>query len=94
MNFSSRPHTEDSRMVSFVARWGPFEHGDEYILPEFGIAPWTFYRRVLALVREVPPPAMRESERERVIGLCLAKLAALSASENPRTHLAGDPPNS
>ncbi|MGW4096621.1 DUF3263 domain-containing protein [Mycobacterium sp. NPDC004974] len=74
-NVNSHALTEYGRMLSFVARWAPFDHGDEYILPEFGIAPSTFYRRVLAFVQEAPPQAMRESDRERVIGICLAKLA-------------------
>ncbi|KWX19452.1 hypothetical protein AFM11_35775 [Mycolicibacterium wolinskyi] len=81
-------------MVSFVVRWGPFDHGDEYILPEFGMAPAIFYRRVLVLVRDAPPPAMGESDRQRVIVLCLAKLAALSVPDRTRTRSAGHPPNS
>ncbi|MEX3739611.1 hypothetical protein [Mycolicibacterium porcinum] len=91
-NINSHNLTETGRMLSFVARWAPFDHGDEYILPEFGIAPSTFYRRVLALVQEAPPQAMRESDRERVIGICSAKLAALGVSE--RTHAANHPQSS
>ncbi|MGA5535059.1 hypothetical protein [Mycolicibacterium nivoides] len=83
-NVNSHTPTEYTRMLSFVARWAPFDHGDEYILPEFGIAPSTFYHRVLALIREAPPRAMRESDRERVIGICLAKLAALGLSDQTR----------
>ncbi|QRY47418.1 hypothetical protein JVX93_11830 [Mycolicibacterium boenickei] len=83
-NVNSHTLTEYTRMLSFVARWAPFDHGDEYILPEFGIAPSTFYHRVLALIREAPPRAMRESDRERVIGICLAKLAALGLSDQTR----------
>lgn len=83
-NVNSHKLAECGRMLSFVARWAPFDHGDEYILPEFGIAPSTFYHRVLALVREAPPRAMRESDRERVIGICLAKLAALGPSGQAR----------
>lgn len=83
-NINSHMLTETGRMLSFVARWAPFDHGDEYILPEFGIAPSTFYRRVLALVQEAPPQAMRGSDRERVIGICSAKLAALGHSDQAR----------
>jgi hypothetical protein len=82
--FNSHKIIEDDRMVDFVARWGPFDHGDEYILPEFGIAPSIFYRRVLAHVQDTPFPAMGESDRQRVIGYCLAKLAALSLPDQPR----------
>lgn len=83
-NVNSHKLSEYGRMLSFVARWGPFDHGDEYILPEFGIAPSTFYHRVLALVQEAPPQAMRESDRQRVVGLCLTKLAALGHSDRTR----------
>ncbi|MGV0705405.1 hypothetical protein [Mycolicibacterium porcinum] len=75
-----------------MARWAPFDHGDEYIFPEFGIVPSAFYQRVLALVQEAPPQAMRESDRERVIGICSAKLAALGVSD--RTHAANHPQRS
>jgi hypothetical protein len=81
-------------MVEFAIRWGPFDQGDEYILPEFGIAPSTFYRRVLALVREGPASAMGGFDRDRVISLCLAKLAALGHSDPARARAAGHPPNS
>jgi hypothetical protein len=83
-NVNSHSLTECGRMLSFVARWAPLDHGDEYILPEFGIAPSTFYHRVLVLVQEAPPQPMRESDRERVIGICLAKLAALGLFDQTR----------
>lgn len=54
-NVNSHALAEYGRMLSFVARWAPFDHGDEYILPEFGIAPSTFYRRVLAFVQKHHP---------------------------------------
>ncbi len=92
INVNSHKLSEYGRMLSFVARWGPFDHGDEYILPEFGIAPSTFYRRVLAFVQEAPPQAMRESDRQRVVGLCLTKLAALGLSD--QTRAANHPPGS
>lgn len=38
-------------MLDFALRWSPFGNdGDEYILPEFGLTPATFYQRVLTLV--------------------------------------------
>jgi len=40
--------TPDERaMVDFVLRWSPFDDGDEYILPEFGLTPTVFYYRLL-----------------------------------------------
>ncbi|MCC9184469.1 hypothetical protein [Mycolicibacterium mageritense] len=91
-NVNSHALAEYGRMLSFVARWAPFDHGDEYILPEFGIAPSTFYRRVLAFVQKAPPQAMRESDRERVLGICSAKLAELGFSD--QTHAASHPQRS
>ncbi|MGX7729577.1 DUF3263 domain-containing protein [Rhodococcus sp. 2H158] len=42
--------TPDERaMVDFALRWSPFGDGDEYILPQFGLTPTAFYRRVFAL---------------------------------------------
>lgn len=81
-------------MASFVLRWGPFDHGDEYILPEFGITPVAFYRRVLVLAREMPPAAIGDSDRERVIDLCVDKLAALGGFDRARSPAADHPPAS
>ncbi|MCB8910586.1 DUF3263 domain-containing protein [Rhodococcus rhodochrous] len=43
--------TPDERaMIDFVLRWSPFDDGDEYILPQFGLTPAAFYYRVRTLL--------------------------------------------
>jgi len=66
--------TPDERaMVDFVLRWSPYADGDEYILPQFGLTPAAFYRRVLALLA-APTDEIDISTCSSVREICRAKL--------------------
>ncbi|QHG85525.1 DUF3263 domain-containing protein (plasmid) [Rhodococcus rhodochrous] len=66
--------TPDERaMVDFVLRWSSFDDGDEYILPEFGLTPTTFYRRVLALLA-APTDELDISTCSLLRDICRAKV--------------------
>lgn len=41
--------------VDFAIRWEPFGGGDEDILPQFGVSPETFYRRLQKTLSGTPP---------------------------------------
>lgn len=43
-------------MIAFAAKWEPFVGGDEYILPEFGVQPGEFYRRLAHLLTDDRAP--------------------------------------
>ncbi len=64
---------DDRAMVDFVLRWSSFDDGDEYILPEFGLTPTMFYRRVLALLA-VPTDELDISTCSLLREICMAKL--------------------
>lgn len=40
----------DQEMIRWAVRWLPFDTGDEYIFPDFGVTPAVFYRRISALI--------------------------------------------
>lgn len=66
--------TEDElAMLDFAVRWAPFGGGDEYILPEFGVYPIVFYRRLRRLLAR--DADLNHSVRRRLDELCTAKLA-------------------
>jgi hypothetical protein len=46
----------ERELVEFAVRWCPYGGGDEHILPEFGISPGEFYRRVLTTLDTQPTP--------------------------------------
>jgi len=64
---------DDRAMIDFVLRWSPSHDGDEYILPEFGLTPEVFYRRVLAL-STVCSGEIDDTTSSLVRNICLAKL--------------------
>lgn len=66
--------SEIARLVDFALQWETYGGGDEYILPEFGIQPPTFYRRLLSLLQSVHAPRLEPTERQRIVTLCLGKL--------------------
>jgi len=62
-------------LIDFAIRWEPYG-GDEYIFPEFGISPATFYRRVLAILTDDVGPHVDSTTREKLIALCRSKVGA------------------
>ncbi|MFC9556214.1 DUF3263 domain-containing protein [Rhodococcus sp. NPDC056960] len=73
---------DDQAMLDFLLRWSPFDAGDEYILPEFGLTPEAFYRRVLTLVTD-PTDEMDAGTRARLRDICKSKLLRSTR----RTHV-------
>lgn len=63
---------EELAMLDFAVKWAPFGGGDEHILPEFGVFPNVFYRRLQRLLRH--HPTVNDSVRLRLDELCAAKL--------------------
>jgi hypothetical protein len=63
---------EELEMLDFAVKWAPFGGGDEHILPEFGIFPAVFYRRLQRLLAHT---TVDDSVRRRLDELCTTKLA-------------------
>jgi len=61
-------------MLDFVLRWSSFDDGDEYILPEFGLTPAAFYRRVLSLITK-ESGGTNVATRASLRTFCLSKLS-------------------
>ncbi|MBC2642086.1 MULTISPECIES: hypothetical protein [unclassified Rhodococcus (in: high G+C Gram-positive bacteria)] len=64
---------EELDMLDFAVKWAPFGGGDEHILPEFGIFPAVFYRRLQRLLAR--HATVDDSVRLRLDELCTNKLA-------------------
>jgi hypothetical protein len=56
---------EELAMLDFAIKWAPFGGGDEHILPEFGVLPAVFYRR---LQTSPHPPCRHQRPRPTAIG--------------------------
>ena len=69
-----RPGIAGARdIVGFALQWAPFDSGDEYILPQFGIVPQTFYRRLAEILRD-SHTRLDHSVRETLTALCRDKI--------------------
>ncbi|QDQ90276.1 hypothetical protein FND50_05405 [Rhodococcus sp. WB9] len=64
---------EELDMLDFAVKWAPFGGGDEHILPEFGVFPAVFYRRLHRLLTH--HPTIDDSVKHRLDELCTTKLA-------------------
>ncbi|ABH00668.1 hypothetical protein RHA1_ro11021 (plasmid) [Rhodococcus jostii RHA1] len=64
----------DNELLAFAIRWEPFGGGDEFILPEFGLPPVSFYRRVLADLQSGAGPELSSRVHQRVKVLCERKI--------------------
>ncbi|MGV9949639.1 DUF3263 domain-containing protein [Rhodococcus aetherivorans] len=83
--------TSDERaMLAFVLRWSPFGGGDDYILPEFGLTPAAFYRRVLALLT-LQSGGTDVATRAHLRQFCVSKLSQLG---QPKHFTPDDPTTS
>lgn len=70
-------------LIDFAIRWEPYG-GDEYIFPEFGISPATFYRRVLAILADDVGPHLDSTTREKLIALCRSKVGVQAFGREKR----------
>lgn len=66
-------------MVTFATRWAPFDAELEYILPEFGLAPADFYRRLLQLAETSSTIGLHGADPSRLVSLCRSRLKQLCA---------------
>ncbi|MGW4126345.1 DUF3263 domain-containing protein [Nocardia sp. NPDC004711] len=70
-----RPLTVDQReILAFAMKWLPFGGGDEDILPQFGIKPENFYRRLSIIIESRSCGEMDLATRNRLRELCRRKL--------------------
>jgi hypothetical protein len=69
------PHLNAHDLIAFATRWEPFGGGDEYILPEFGLQPEQFYRRLTQLLTDHRTP-IEPATRSRLKVLCHNKLGS------------------
>ncbi len=67
-------------MWVFASRWAPFDAEIEYILPEFGVTPTEFYRRLLNIAETSSTLGLEGSDRSRLASLCRSKLVQLGAT--------------
>lgn len=80
--------TEDElAMLGFAVRWAPFGGGDELILPEFGIYPHVFYRRLQRLLARNTD--LNHSVRCRLDELCTVKLVTPSRRKRSKPSRSG-----
>lgn len=68
---------DELAMLEFAITWAPFGGGDEHILPQFGILPTVFYRRLQRLLAR--HTGVNSSVRRRLNELCTLKLDTLQA---------------
>ncbi len=85
-------HDEDL-MVRFALKWLPYGGGDEHILPEFGLMPDEFYRRLSQLMDTVGTPHLDPGSRRRLSEFSSLKLARPAVAHARRRHCAQPDPN-
>ncbi|MFZ2178859.1 MAG: hypothetical protein WAW17_33465 [Rhodococcus sp. (in: high G+C Gram-positive bacteria)] len=66
---------DEDLMVKFALKWLPYGGGDEHILPEFGVTPDEFYRRLSLLVNTVRATRVDLGSRRQLVELCSLELA-------------------
>jgi len=66
---------EDQEFIDFAIRWLPFDGGDEYILPQFGITPYAFYIRLHTLLQTRPTIGLSLAAKRQLVEACAAKLS-------------------
>ena len=62
------------RYIDFALQWANYGEGEEYILPEFGIQPRTYYLRLLRLLQTGHAPHLGSTDRAQLVDLCKTKL--------------------
>ena len=70
--------TEEQELIDFATRWLPFGGGDEYILPQFGVTPYTFYLRLHTLLQSRPTIGLRPAAKRQLAEACAVKLSQRS----------------
>jgi hypothetical protein len=65
----------DYAMLAFVKKWSPYGSGDEYILPEFGLPPLVFYRRLSRILEKKFLQELDMQTRNQLREFCAVKIA-------------------
>ncbi|MCJ0949979.1 hypothetical protein MTX37_29075 [Rhodococcus sp. ARC_M8] len=65
---------EDERLINYALRWAPYGGGDEDILPEFGLSPAIYYRRLRSLLQVVDHSRLNVDNLQLLIDLCESKI--------------------
>ncbi|MFE3002602.1 hypothetical protein ACFXG4_47510 [Nocardia sp. NPDC059246] len=68
----------EQELLLFAARWAPYGGGEEFILPQFGISPSLFYRRVLAALRPVRDHRLTPEMQQQLTEFCTKKIEKLT----------------
>lgn len=76
---------KDRDSVAFALRWAQFDSGDEYILPQFGITPVAFYRRLSEILRE-NKSQIAPAELQTLITVCQRKFVEFSTKNKALTQ--------
>ena len=71
------PAAADREMLRWAVKWLPFETGDEYIFPNFGVTPAVFYHRISLLISTDAVNDIEAGLRMRLRKRCSDKLARL-----------------
>ncbi|KXF53468.1 hypothetical protein AXA44_08390 [Rhodococcus sp. SC4] len=66
---------EEEAMVVFALRWAPYGGGDEHILPQFGLLPAVYYRRLQRLLTSKILERIGYGTKRSLLELCAVKLA-------------------
>ena len=75
---------EELTVLEFAVKWAPFGGGDEHILPEFGILPHVFYRRLQCLLSR---HTANDSVLRRLRDLCTSKLQTSARQHKPHSQV-------
>ncbi|MBB4133996.1 hypothetical protein [Gordonia humi] len=68
-------------MIWWAIKWLPFETGDEYIFPDFGVTPAVFYHRIVMLISMGAANHIEPGLRMRLCKQCSDKIARLKDAE-------------
>jgi hypothetical protein len=71
---------DEVAMLTFALRWAPYGGGDEHILPEFGLLPAVFYRRLQAILMARALDGVEFATRRGLLELCAVKTSGSSSS--------------
>lgn len=71
---------DEVAMLTFALRWAPYGGGDEHILPEFGLLPAVFYRRLQTILMARALDGVEFATRRCLLELCAVKTSGSSSS--------------
>ncbi|MGW8815885.1 DUF3263 domain-containing protein [Gordonia terrae] len=75
------PSAADREMLRWAVKWLPFETGDEYIFPDFGVTPAVFYHRIAMLISTGAANHIEPGLRMRLRKHCSDRITRLKDAE-------------